>query len=191
MSYTLPTPAAPGSSSAAPLVPFACYTCIALKVTPGIGKRAPFNPNVCVEVQILAPDVVRNSNGSESKPAGVKGDMYIAFSEKNMKNCIDALSKLGITFPAEAATFEEACKALQAAVAAQLPMRVFDMTVSSKREPMIQFTVDENGQQVEKPMTDSRNQPIQGQEKPDFAMFNIVGNPRSVEEAGVSLANPY
>jgi hypothetical protein len=177
MSYVRPNPTAPGS--AAPLVPFACYTVIALKVEGATAKSEPFNKRLDIETQILAPDSVTNANGTVSRPAGQKGVLRLSFSDKSMQGTIDALTKLGVTLPAPQATFDADVAAITAAAIEQLSMKCFDMTVKSKREAML----DGEG----KPMLDSRGQPIQGPERADFSVFGIVGNPRTVAEAGVSV----
>lgn len=173
--YTRPTASGPGATSAAPLVPHACYTAIVLGAKAATGKRPPYNKRVDLEVQILAPDVIENLNGTKSRPGGVKGPLMLTFSEANMQNCVDALQNLGLTFPPTAASFEEDVEAIRNAALAQLPNRVFDIRVSSKREEV----VNPDGT----PMLDSRGQPILGQERADFNMFNIVGNSRTAEQA--------
>jgi hypothetical protein len=186
MSYTRPNASVPGTNTSAPLVPYACYTCVILGAKPNVGKQHPFNKRVDLEVQILAPDTIANLNGTTSRPGGVKGTLMLTFSEANIQNCIDALTNLGLKFPAAAASFEEDVEAIRTAALAQLPMRVFDMRVNSKREEVR----NPDGS----PMLDSRHQPIAGQERADFNMFNIVGNPRSIDEAaaeGISLSAPY
>lgn len=175
MSYTRPTASGPGATKAAPLVPHACYTCIILGAKAAVGKKHPFNKRVDLEVQILAPDVVENLNGSKSHPGGIKGTMMLTFSEANMQNCVDALNNLGLAFPPAAESFEADVEAIRQAALAQLPNRVFDMRVSSKREEV----TNPDGS----PMLDSRQQPILGQERADFNMFNIVGNSRTAEQA--------
>lgn len=174
-SYTRPSASGPGSTTAAPLVPYACYTSIVLGAKAAVGKRPPYNKRVDLEVQILAPDVVENLNGTKSKPGGIKGTLMLTFSEANMQNVVDALQNLGLVFPPTAASFEEDVEAIRNAAVAQLPNRVFDIRVSSKREEV----TNPDGT----PMLDSRNQPIMGQERPDFNMFNIVGNSCTAEEA--------
>lgn len=178
MSYVRPTPTAPGTT--APLVPFACYSVIALKVEGATSKSEPFNKRLDIEVQILAPDTVQNANGTFSRPAGVKGPLRLSFSDKAMQGTIDALTKLGVTLPPPQPTLEADIEAITKAAVEQLSMKVFDMTVKSKREAMLDSGTGQ-------PMLDSRGQPIQGPERPDFSVFGIVGNPRTVQEAGLSL----
>jgi hypothetical protein len=187
MSYQRPTPTvgAAAAATTAPLVPYACYTCVVLGAKPAVGKNHPFNKRADLEIQILAPDTITNTNGTVSQPGGVKGTLMLTFSEANMQNCIDALQNLGLKFPPPQSSFEEDVEALRAAAIAQLPLTVFDMRVNSKREEV----KNPDGS----PMLDSRQQPIVGQERADFNMFNIVGNPRTVEQAaseGIAMQQP-
>lgn len=167
--YQIPTPSATTASSAsAPLVPLKCYRVHATKVT-NVPSKSSGLPMTTVHVQILSPSTVANTNGTISETAGIEGDLRFVFNDTSWAKILDKVRALGVTFPTTHNTYEDAVKAVQDALAAQLVGITFEMVVSSKKEPM-------NGADG-KPLTDSEGREIQGQERAEFAWFNIQGIP--------------
>lgn len=181
MSYTRPKVGAHGSAKA-PLVPKANYRVAVLKIDNAPSKSTGATM-VTANVQILAPESVTNPDGSVSKTAGFSGDLRFVFSEKNLANCIDALTKLEVSLPPEAGSFDEDVRLMAEALAARLNQLTFELVVQSKAEP-------QRGPAGEE-LRDGNGNVIMGMERPDFNMFNIVGLPKTFKELGVVPQNPY
>ena len=80
-------------------VPSGAYTVQINKVdqTSNKNKACPQDKFVC---EILAPDVVE-SEGRKVQTAGRPFEFYLTYSLKNLSNCKEALTKLGIQLPDE------------------------------------------------------------------------------------------
>ena len=173
MSYQTPLPGS-AATATAPKVPKAVYRVLVTKATHEPSKKSGA-PMTKLAVQILSPEAIQNANGTVSQTAGIGGDIYVAFSDKNEANCVKTVIALGGKLAPNYESREELVSACQQHLDG-LVNQTFEMVVSSKKE----VQTDPTGA----PLTDSTGAPIQGFEVADFNMFGIVGLVKSMEELG-------
>lgn len=168
-----------------PLIPPANYRVYCQKCDFGASQSSG-NPMNTLHLQILSPESV-TVDGVVVKTAGQSGKMYISYDNDSavMKRAVEALAKLGVPLPAQAASFEEDVKAIGAAVSAYMLNMTFEMVVSSQRRPMTAPGGVE-------PLKDSAGNVIQSSEQANFAVFNIVGLPKPITELGAgAVGGPF
>lgn len=165
--YTRPQIVRRGS---VPRIPKGPYTVMVNKAEAAIGKSEPHNPQVILDLEIMSPETVEYQPGVVVKTAGQKAKMYVTFSDKNLGNVLAFLDGMKVQLPEAASSQEEDIKNLQLA-ALTLNGSLFQMTMSSKSEPMLDFKNN--------PILDSQGQPIMGQEQIECAMFNVLPGTRT------------
>ncbi len=166
MSYTRPSIVRRGS---VPRIPKGPYTVMVNKAEAAIGKSEPHNPQVILDLEIMAPETV-DFNGTNVKVAGQKSKLYVAFSEKNLGNVLAFLDGMHVQVPEAASSQEEDIKNLQLATLT-LANSLFQMILSSKSEAMTDFKGN--------PILDTNGQPIMGQEQIDCNMFSVLPGTRT------------
>ena len=158
-----------GSNPSSALFPRGVYTVHPTKSTLGTSQKGA--PQLTVELEVLAPEVVTDGNGVQVKTAGKKGTMYITGTEKNLISLVDlAAVTLGLPLPPQAATLADDLNAILRTIEGALtPANVFMMNLSAKRDELVDPV-------TQQPVLDNAGQPILGRERLDFNSFAILPN---------------